>query len=238
MEKATASIVTILSKGTKVTVYSESMAGRKSKPMERMDMSTRNICLLLSRDQDQRQSRQKKTTTKYVNVSSGTLNMRKSGSESASIVAKLSKGTKVTMYSESMAGRKSKPMERMDMSTRNICLLLSRDQDQRQSRQKNDDEICERELWNAQYEKKRVGKCEHSRKAVKRNESDGVFGIKGWAKIKANGKDGYVSTKYLSTTKPGTGSTAVTPEKPTTKYVNVSSGTLNMRKKAGRKVRA
>ncbi|MBX9958486.1 SH3 domain-containing protein, partial [Peribacillus simplex] len=53
---------------------------------------------------------------------------------------------------------------------------------------------------------------------------------KGWAKVKANGKDGHVSTKYLSTTKPGTGSTAVTPEKTTTKYVNVSSGTLNMRK--------
>ncbi|MBR8643951.1 SH3 domain-containing protein [[Brevibacterium] frigoritolerans] len=26
---------------------------------------------------------------------------------------------------------------------------------------------------------------------------------KGWAKVKANGKEGYVSTKYLSATKPG-----------------------------------
>ncbi|MFE4894175.1 SH3 domain-containing protein, partial [Peribacillus butanolivorans] len=95
-----------------------------------------------------------KTTTKYVNVSSGTLNMRKSGTETASIVAKLSKGTQVTVYSES----------------------------------------------------------------------------KGWVKIKANGKEGHVSTKYLSTTKPGTESTPSTPEKTTTKYVNVSSGTLNMRK--------
>ncbi|MFP3514231.1 SH3 domain-containing protein, partial [Peribacillus sp. SIMBA_075] len=77
-----------------------------------------------------------------------------SGTESASIVAKLSKGTKVTVYSES----------------------------------------------------------------------------KGWAKIKANGIDGYVSTDYLSTTKPGTGTNPTIPEKTTTKYVNVSSGSLNMRK--------
>ncbi|MEF2098493.1 SH3 domain-containing protein, partial [Bacillus sp. CFBP9009] len=82
-----------------------------------------------------------KTTTKYVNVSSGTLNMRKSGSESASIVAKLSRGTEVTVYSES----------------------------------------------------------------------------KGWAKIKVNGKDGYVSTDYLSTTKPGMESKPSIPEKTTTK---------------------
>ncbi|MFF5399336.1 SH3 domain-containing protein, partial [Peribacillus butanolivorans] len=94
------------------------------------------------------------TSNKYVNVSSGSLNMRKSASENAGVVAKLSKGMQVTVYSES----------------------------------------------------------------------------KGWAKIKANGKEGYVSTKYLSTTKPVTGSTPSAPVKATTKYVNVSSGTLNMRK--------
>ncbi len=68
-----------------------------------------------------------KTATKYVNVSTGPLNMRKSGSDSASIVAKLTRGIQVTVYSES----------------------------------------------------------------------------KGWVKVKANGKEGYVSTKYLSATKPG-----------------------------------
>jgi uncharacterized protein YgiM (DUF1202 family) len=61
----------------------------------------------------------------FVQVNSGSLNMRKTGAEGASIVAKLANGTQVTVYSES----------------------------------------------------------------------------KGWAKIKANGKEGYVSTKYLSATK-------------------------------------
>ncbi|MFE4240180.1 SH3 domain-containing protein, partial [Peribacillus butanolivorans] len=94
------------------------------------------------------------TSNMYVNVSSGSLNMRKSASENAGVVAKLMKGTQVTVYSES----------------------------------------------------------------------------NGWAKIKAEGKEGYVSTKYLSTTKPGTVAKAEVPVKTTTKYVNVSSGTLNMRK--------
>ncbi|WP_249599356.1 SH3 domain-containing protein, partial [Peribacillus frigoritolerans] len=53
---------------------------------------------------------------------------------------------------------------------------------------------------------------------------------KGWAKIKANGKDGYVSTKYLSATKPGAVKKAAPTVKTTTKYVNVSTGSLNMRK--------
>ncbi|WP_456061849.1 SH3 domain-containing protein [Bacillus massiliglaciei] len=100
------------------------------------------------------------TKTKYVNVSTGSLNMRKSGSTSAAIVANLKKGTAVTVYSES----------------------------------------------------------------------------NGWAKVKANGKDGYVSTKYLSASKSGSKATQASVAKPaataktTTKYVNVSSGSLNMRK--------
>ncbi|MFJ7471378.1 SH3 domain-containing protein, partial [Peribacillus frigoritolerans] len=148
--KATASIVAILSKGTKVTVYSESNGWAKIKANGKDGYVNTKYLSTTKPGTGSTTVTPEKTTTKYVNVSSGTLNMRKSGSESASIVAKLSKGTEVKVYSES----------------------------------------------------------------------------NGWAKIKANGKDGHVSTKYLSTTKPGTGSTTVTPEKTTTKYVNVSSGTL------------
>ncbi|MBR8643952.1 hypothetical protein KEH51_02005 [[Brevibacterium] frigoritolerans] len=74
------------------------------------------------------------------------------------------------------------------------------------------------------------GRCQHSRKAGKWHTGDGVFGIKGWAKIKANGKEGYVSTKYLSATKPGTLTKTAVTIKTATKYVNVSTGSLNMRK--------
>ncbi|WP_194295698.1 SH3 domain-containing protein, partial [Peribacillus simplex] len=95
-----------------------------------------------------------KTTTKYVNVNTGSLNMRKSGNDSATIVTKLTRGTQVRVYLES----------------------------------------------------------------------------KGWAKIKANGKEGYVSTKYLSATNPGAVKKAEATVKTTTKYVNVRTGSLNMRK--------
>ncbi|MFF5813503.1 SH3 domain-containing protein, partial [Peribacillus butanolivorans] len=48
------------------------------------------------------------TSNKYVNVSSGSLNMRKSASENAGVVAKLSKGMQVTVYSESKGWAKIK----------------------------------------------------------------------------------------------------------------------------------
>ena len=70
----------------------------------------------------------------------------------------------------------------------------------------------------------------------------------GWAKVKANGKEGYVSTKYLTTSEPSKSSTPSTPKiqsapapvstpaaKPTTttKYVQVATGSiLNLRSSA------
>ena len=70
----------------------------------------------------------------------------------------------------------------------------------------------------------------------------------GWAKVKANGKEGYVSTKYLTTSEPSKSSTPSTPKiqsapapvsvpaaKPTstTKYVQVAAGSqLNLRSSA------
>ncbi|MFE3975690.1 SH3 domain-containing protein, partial [Peribacillus sp. YIM B13481] len=150
-----ASIVAKLSKGTKVTVYSESKGWAKIKANGIDGYVSTDYLSTTKPGTAPNPTIPEKTTTKYVNVSSGSLNMRKSGTESASIVAKLSKGTKVTVYSES----------------------------------------------------------------------------KGWAKIKANGIDGYVSTDYLSTTKPGTAPNPIIPEKTTTKYVNVSFGSLNMRNK-------
>src|SRR3954468_24826321 len=70
----------------------------------------------------------------------------------------------------------------------------------------------------------------------------------GWAKVKANGKEGYVSAKYLTTSEPSKSSTPSTPKiqstpapvsapaaKPTTttKYVQVATGSyLNLRSSA------
>ncbi|MDQ7862189.1 hypothetical protein RCO48_17890 [Peribacillus frigoritolerans] len=56
----------------------------------------------------------------FVQVNSGSLNMRKTGAEGASIVAKLANGTQVTVYRNPKAGRRSKPMEKKDMSVPSI----------------------------------------------------------------------------------------------------------------------
>ncbi|MDP1452476.1 SH3 domain-containing protein, partial [Peribacillus frigoritolerans] len=149
-----ASIVTKLTRGTQVTVYSESNGWAKVKANGKEGYVSIKYLSSTKPGAVKKAAATVKTTTKYVNVSTGSLNMRRSGSGSASIVTKLTRGTQVTVYSES----------------------------------------------------------------------------NGWAKVKANGKEGYVSTKYLSSTKPGSGSTAATPAKTTTKYVNVSTGSLNMRK--------
>ncbi len=53
----------------------------------------------------------------------------------------------------------------------------------------------------------------------------------GWAKVQANGQEGYVSSTFLSETKPAT--TSKEEQTVVTKYVNVSlSSSLNMRKSA------
>ncbi|MDO7485000.1 SH3 domain-containing protein [Peribacillus frigoritolerans] len=122
-----ASIVAKLANGTQVTVYSESKGWAKIKANGKEGYVSTKYLSATKPGTLTKTAVTIKTTTKYVNVSTGSLNMRKSGSDSASLVAKLTRGTQVTVYSES----------------------------------------------------------------------------KGWAKIKANGKEGYVSAKYLSAMKPG-----------------------------------
>ena len=45
----------------------------------------------------------------------------------------------------------------------------------------------------------------------------------GWAKVKANGKEGYVSAKYLTTSAPSKSSTPSTQNKDTSTCINTSS---------------
>jgi cell wall-associated NlpC family hydrolase len=101
-----------------------------------------------------------KTTTKYVNVSSGLLNVRKAPSTSATILSKLSKGAKVIVSSES----------------------------------------------------------------------------KVWSKVTANGKSGYVSTKYISANKPGSTSTTTIKAVSTTykaKAISIAKSNLGIKYRWG-----
>ncbi|MDM5312191.1 SH3 domain-containing protein [Peribacillus frigoritolerans] len=229
--KATASIVAILSKGTKVTVYSESNGWAKIKANGKDGYVNTKYLSASKPGSGSTAATPVKTTTKYVNVNTGSLNMRKSGKATASIVAILSKGTKVTVYSESNGWAKVKANGNDGyVSTKYLSATKPGTGSTAVTPEKTTTKYVNVSSGTLNMRKSGSESASIVAKLSKGTEVTVYSESKGWAKIKANGKDGHVSTKYLSTTKPGTGSTAVTPEKTTTKYVNVSSGTLNMRK--------
>ncbi|MCK1985586.1 MULTISPECIES: SH3 domain-containing protein [Peribacillus] len=227
--KATASIVAVLSKGTKVTVYSESNGWAKVKANGKDGYVSTKYLSASKPGSGSSAVTPEKTTTKYVNVSSGTLNMRKSGSESASIVAKLSKGTKVTVYSESKGWAKIKAngkdghVSAEYLSTTKPSTAVTPEKTTTKYVNVSSGTLNMRKSGSESASI--VAKLSRGTEVTVYSES------KGWAKIKANGKEGYVSTDFLSTTKPETDSKPSIPEKTTTKYVNVSTGSLNMRNK-------
>ncbi|PKF86887.1 mannosyl-glycoprotein endo-beta-N-acetylglucosamidase [Bacillus sp. BA3] len=227
--KATASIVAILSKGTKVTVYSESNGWAKIKANGKDGYVSTKYLSHTKPGSGSTAVTPEKTTTKYVNVTSGTLNMRKSGSESASIVAILSKGTKVTVYSESNGWAKVKANGKDGYV--NTKYLSTTKPGTTVTTEKTTTKYVNVSSGTLNMRKSGSESASIVAKLSRGTEVTVYSESKGWAKIKANGKDGYVSTNYLSTTKPGTESKPSIPEKTTTKYVNVSTGSLNMRNK-------
>ncbi|MEY9869511.1 beta-N-acetylglucosaminidase/uncharacterized protein YgiM (DUF1202 family) [Peribacillus sp. B2I2] len=221
------SIITRLSKGTKVTVYSESNGWAKIKANGKDGYVSTKYLSAAKPGSGSTVATPEKTTIKYVNT--GSLNMRKSGTESSSIVARLSKGTKVTVYSESKGWGKVKANGKDGyVSTKYLSTSKPGSGSTVATPEKTTTKYVNTGLLNMRKSgtasSSIVSMLSKGTKVTVYSES------KGWAKIKANGKDGHVSTKYLSTTKPGTETTPSIPDKTTTKYVNVSSGTLNMRK--------
>ncbi|MDM5308564.1 SH3 domain-containing protein [Peribacillus frigoritolerans] len=226
-----ASIVAKLTRGTQVTVYSESKGWVKVKANGKEGYVSTKYLSSTKPGAVKKAAATVKTTTKYVNVSTGSLNMRKSGSDSASLVAKLTRGTQVTVYSESKGWAKIKANGKDGyVSTKYLSSTKPGTVTKAAATVKRTTKYVNVSTGSLNMRKSGSESASIVAKLSKGTEVTVYSESKGWAKIKANGKDGYVSTKYLSATKPGTGSTAVTPEKTTTKYVNVSSGTLNMRK--------
>ncbi|MBK5443524.1 SH3 domain-containing protein [Peribacillus sp. TH24] len=228
----TASIVAKLSKGTQVTVFSESKGWAKIKANGKEGHVSTKYLSITKPGTESTPSTPEKTTTKYVNVSSGTLNMRKSGTESASIVAKLSRGTQVTVYSESNGWAKIKADGKDGyVSTKYLSTTKPGTESTPSTPEKTTTKYVNVSSGTLNMRKSGTESASIVAKLSRGTQVTVYSESNGWAKIKADGKDGYVSTKYLSTTKPETESTPSIPEKTTTKYVNVSSGTLNMRNK-------
>jgi len=256
-----ASVVSKLTRGTKVTVTSESKgwakitAGGKTGYVSTSYLSASNPDSQSSNtgNSNNTDTGKETTVTKYVNVTKGSsLNMRSSASTSASVVSKLTRGTKVTVTSESKgwakitAGGKTGYVSTSYLSASNPDSQSGNTgntetgEDKTVTKYVNVDKNSTLNMRSsANTTASVVTKLARGTAVTVVSES------KGWAKVVAGGKTGYVSSSYLSASKlddnagsdskPDTGAgtgTGNSEQGTTTKYVNVSQGSsLNMRSK-------
>ncbi|MCQ6277102.1 SH3 domain-containing protein [Bacillus sp. V3B] len=183
------------------------------------------------------------TTTQYVKVGSGShLNLRTSATTKSTVLAKLKDGTEVTIYSEKDGWAKVKAAGKEGYVSTGY---LSKTKPSTASTTATPaPKLTPAPTITTEYVK--VGSSTYlnlrtsatTKSTVLAKLKDGtkvtIYSEKdGWAKVKAAGKEGYVSTAYLSKTKPSTPSTpAPTAPAPTIQYVDVDKGSnLNMRNK-------
>ncbi len=232
-------IIAKLSKGTTVQVYSES-GGWAKVNVNGKDGYVNSSYLLSSNSNGSLVSNTSPTTssqtapaTKYVNVSSGSLNMRNSASTNASIIIKLTKGTAVKVYSESGGWSKIEAYGQTGyVSSQYLANSGSGTENQTSSNQPT--EVTTKYVRVDSSSSLNLRKSVSTSSTVLAKLANGtevkVYSeSNGWVKVQANGQEGYVRTEFLSEGKPaqngGTVQTSVT------KYVNVDiSSSLNMRK--------
>ncbi|PJN87355.1 SH3 domain-containing protein, partial [Bacillus sp. mrc49] len=222
-----AAIVTKLTRGTQVTVYSESKGWAKVKANGKEGYVNAKYLSATKPDQAAKSSVTSKTATKYVNVSTGSLHMRKSGTESAAVVAKLTRGTQVTVYSESKGWAKIKANGKDGYVNAKYLSATKPDQ---VTKAAVTGKTATKYVTASTLNMRKGGNVSSSivTRLSKGTQVTVYSESNGWAKVKANGKDGYVNTKYLSATKPDQVTKAAVTGKTATKYVTAS--TLNMRK--------
>ena len=182
-------IITILNKGTKVEVISESNGWSKIKYDGRLGY-VYSIYL------DDIKPSYTNTYTKTVNTE--VLNVRSGPSTSNSIVGKLSKGTKVSVISESNGWSKIIYKDKE-------CYVSSRYLDDisnevKEIKEVNTEVLNVRSGPSTSYSK--IGKLRKGDKVGVISESNG------WSKILYNNKEAYVSSEYLSDIKIDSGNTS------------------------------
>lgn len=246
-------ILAMLSNGTKVTVYSETGGWAKVKANDKEGyVSTRYLVATVTEATSNNQKKVQEPVTKYVSVNPGShLNLRKNASTTSAVISKLDNGTAVTVHSETGGWAKVTANGKEGyVSTRYLGAAKSGDN-------ANADKSGTTE--SSQTVTKYVAVNPGSNLNLRSSASTGSTVISklpngaevtvyseagGWAKVKANGKEGFVSTAYLTagksagsdnSDKPGNTTKPQQPEKVTTvtKYVSVNDGSnLNLRKSA------
>ncbi len=230
-----ASILTKLDNGSSVTVYSVSNGWAKVTANGKNGYVSSKY-LVSSNSDSTGTAAQPKTTTgtiQYVSVNPGSyLNLRTRASDNASILTKLANGSSVTVYSVSNGWAKVNANGKNGYVSSKY--LSSRTSSANPAEQPKTSATT-------QFVSVNPGSSLNLRASASDNASiltklaNGssvtVYSVSnGWAKVNANGKNGYVSAKYLYSAKPGSSEAA--PAEPTIKYVDVEAGSsLNLRNK-------
>jgi mannosyl-glycoprotein endo-beta-N-acetylglucosaminidase len=178
------------------------------------------------------------TTIKYVNIAKGSLNLRSGASTQSAVISSLTKGTAVTVYSESNGWAKVNANGKVGyVSTSYLSAGTPANSAVNPSTAVTTKYVDVSKgtlnLRNAASTSSAV------MAALTKGTSVTVYWeANGWAKVNANGKDGFVSSKYLASQKQDASPIPVTPTSPApapqaaepiSKYVKLDSGSLNMR---------
>ncbi|MGN7939942.1 SH3 domain-containing protein [Metabacillus sp. 22489] len=236
------SVLATLKKGTAVTVISEANGWSKVKVAGKEGyVSTKYLSSNKEQNGDTTNTNTNPNTvkneTKYVNVSSGSLNLRASNSTSSSVLATLKKGTAVTVISEANGWSKVKVAGKEGyVSTKYLSSNKEQNGDTTNTNTNPNTAKNETKYVNVSSGSLNLRASNSTSSSVLASLKKGtavtvISEANGWSKVKVAGKEGYVSTKYLSSNKEQNGNTTNpdTNTQTTTKYVNVSSGSLNLR---------
>src|SRR3954451_1175772 len=197
---------------------------------------------------------------KYVKVDSGSnLNVRATASSTAPVLTKLAYGSKVMVYSEESGWAKVKANGKEGYVSAKYLTTSEPSKSSTPNTPAPVSAPAAKPTTTTKYVQVAAGSQLNLRSSASTTGSvlmKLTTGIEmtvyseanGWAKVKANGKEGYVSAKYLTTSEPSKSSTPSTPKiqstpapvsapvaKPTTttKYVQVATGSyLNLRSSA------
>ncbi|RXZ00571.1 SH3 domain-containing protein [Fictibacillus sp. S7] len=229
---AKAAIIGKLVKGNKVIVYSESKGWARLKYNNNLGYVSSKY-LTASKPSAAKAATAPKTTTKYVTVGSGgNLNLRKSATTASPVVTTLKNGLAVTVYSEAKGWAKIKANGKGGyVSLKYLTAKKPVVAAPKPSAPKTTTKYSVVSSGGTLNVYKSASSTSAIVATLKNGLAVTVYSeSKGWSKIKANGKDGYVSSKNLSDKKPVVSTPQSAPPKFTTKYV--TGGNLNLRKSA------
>ncbi|WP_082193124.1 SH3 domain-containing protein [Bacillus rubiinfantis] len=230
---ASSDIISSLKNGTAVSVYAESNGWAKVNVNGNVGyVSTK---FLKAKDTTSFTTQTVATsTTKYVQVESGSLNMRNRASLTGSIIIKLAKGTAVKVYSTSGGWAKIEVYGKTGYVS--SAFLTDKQQSTSSSPatiKKTTKYVNVNSGSRLNVRKKPSSSAAIMTKLTNGKKVDVITEANGWAKIQINGQTGYVSSAFLVTKQADKQPVSEKPAKTITKYVNVNLGsTLNMRKTA------